>query len=250
MSIELLCFTCGSFQAPLTFFLGGSDNSFLTSPIPAYLIRHATKGLALFDTGLGLRYRRAMDEVLAPNEAGYNFRESDEFAARLRAADIDPADVRWVINSHLHADHCGGNASFPNATVVVQRQELDFARDRLDGSLYSADDFETGQPFLRVDGEHDLFGDGTLILFPTYGHTPGHQSARVRLASGDVVLTSDCCYLSRNIDQMAVSPSNFDKEASFDVLRRLKAIRDGGARMFFGHDPDQWHDIPQGTVLR
>ena len=250
MSVELLCFTCGSFQAPLTFFLGGSDRSFLTSPIPAYLIRHDSKGLALFDTGLGHRHRREMDFRLAADQTGFVFHESNAFAARLRAAGIDPAQVRWIINSHLHADHCGGNASFPNATVVVQRAELNFARARLDGSLYSADDFETGQPFLQVDGEHDLFGDGSLILLPTSGHTPGHQSAKVRLATGDVVLTSDCCYLQRNLDELTISPGNFDKEASLDVLRRLRAMRDKGTRMFFGHDPEQWQDVAQGTILR
>jgi glyoxylase-like metal-dependent hydrolase (beta-lactamase superfamily II) len=250
MGVELLRFTCGSFQAPLTFFLGGEDQNLLTSPVPAYLIRHPDKGMAIFDTGLHHRFRREIDAQLGPEEVGFDFREGDELAARLRAAGIDPADVRWVINSHLHADHCGGNGAFPNATIVIQRKELDFARAHIDGMLYADDDFETGQSFLAVDGEYDLWGDGSLILFPTYGHTPGHQSARVHLASGDVVLTSDCCYLARNLDELVISPGNFDREMSLDVLRRLRSMRERGTRMLFGHDPDQWQGVSQGTVLR
>lgn len=250
MGVELFRFTTGSFRAPLTFFLGGEDKTFVTSPVPAYLIRHPEKGMAIFDTGLHHRFRRELDAQLGPEEVGFDFREGDELAARLRAAEIDPADIRWVINSHLHIDHCGGNGAFPNATIVIQRSELDFARARADGMIYSEDDFETGQSFLAVHGEHDLWGDGSLVLFPTYGHTPGHQSARVRLASGDVVLTSDCCYLERNLDDLRVSPGNFDNEMSLDVLRHLRALREGGTRLLFGHDPDQWLDVPQGTVMR
>jgi len=250
MTIELLAFTCGTFQTPLTFFLGGTDTRMITAPIPAFLIRHADKGLALFDTGLGHRYKKDMEFHLAPDQVGFTFREHDEFAARLKVADVDPADVRWVINSHFHSDHCGGNASFPNATVVVQRREKEFAFAAEGSPIYDRADFDTGQPFLLIDGEHDLFGDGSLILMPTYGHTPGHQSARVRLPTGDVVLTSDCCYLSRNVETLSVPAFNHDAEASLGVLKRLKTMRDNGTRLIYGHDPEQWQQVPQAVPLK
>jgi glyoxylase-like metal-dependent hydrolase (beta-lactamase superfamily II) len=250
MTVELLAFTCGSFQAPLSFFLGGNDNKFLTSPIPAYLIRHATKGMALFDTGLGYRFRQEMDVHLPADKMGFTFRGSDELSARLRAAGIDPADIRWVINSHLHCDHCGGNASFPNATIVVQRKEKEAAYAAEGNPVYDRRDFDTGQPYLLIDGEHDFFGDGSLILMPTWGHTPGHQSARVRLPGGDVILTADCCYLERNLDTFGIPATNYDFEASLDVLKRLKAMRADGTRLFYGHDGNQWRHVPQATPIR
>ncbi len=250
MGIELLGFTCGIFQAPLSFFLSDGSTRFIKVPGPAYLIRHSEKGLALFDTGLSHRWLRTVEDPLQAGTVGFDFREGEALAARLRAADIDPNEVRWIINSHLHPDHCGGNADFPNATVVLQRREKEVAFASEDGNrYYFRGDFDTGQPILAVDGEHDLFGDGAVVLMPTYGHSAGHQSARVRTDRGEFVLTADCCYLARNLDTLGVPAHNFDREASLEVLRRLKHMRDQGTRLLFGHDPDQWRGVPQGARI-
>ena len=249
MGLELFAFGCGWFQAPKQFFGRDDGTEVIKTPVLAYLIRHPTHGLAVFDTGIGHRYQLAADVVIPPDVLALGYREGEEFAARLRAADVDPAAVRWVINSHLHPDHCGGNASFPNATVVIQRRELEAARQNEGGPMYDPADFDHGQPLLKIDGEHDLFGDGTLMLFPTYGHTPGHQSARVKLASGDVVLTADCCYMGYNLDHLCIPGLNIDHEASLEVLRRLRGLRDKGARLVFGHDPDQWQGAPLGQPI-
>jgi N-acyl homoserine lactone hydrolase len=249
MTIELFAFECGRFQAPAPFSGNNSTEQYLKAPVPAWLIRHPSKGMAIFDTGLGQRFLMEADARLADDVVGFEFHESDELAARLRSADIDPANINWIINSHLHADHCGGNASFPNATLVIQRREWEVARDNPDGRSYNAADFDIGQPVLAIDGEHNLFGDGTLVLFPTYGHTPGHQSARVKLASGDVVLTADCCYQSYNLEHFSVPGINKDVEASREVLLRLRAMRDRGSRILFGHDPEQWRRVPQARAI-
>ena len=247
--LNLFAFDCGWLQSKKSFFIAADSDEIVRSPVPAFLIEHP-KGLALFDTGLHPRYVRTAENALPADQQGYDLKDEWDIGQRLRSIGVDPARVDWIINSHLHADHCGGNGAFPNATIVIQRKELDFARAHIDGMLYADADFETGQSFLAVDGEHDLWGDRSLILFPTYGHTPGHQSARVRLAAGDVVLTSDCCYLARNLDELVISPGNFDREMSLDVLRRLRSMRERGTRMLFGHDPDQWQGVSQGTVLR
>ncbi|TMA68197.1 MAG: MBL fold metallo-hydrolase, partial [Deltaproteobacteria bacterium] len=69
-------------------------------------------------------------------------------------------------------------------------------------NFYDARNYDTGHEVLAVDGEHDLFGDGRVVCLPTYGHTPGHQSLRVRLGGGDVVLTADACYLRRTLEEL------------------------------------------------
>jgi N-acyl homoserine lactone hydrolase len=250
MTIELFAFECGRFQAPAPFYGKTDAQDYVKAPVPAWLIRHPDKGLAIFDTGLGHRFLMEANARLADDAIGFEFHESDELAVRLKAAHINPACVNWVINSHLHADHCGGNASFPNATIVVQRREWEVARDNPDGKSYHAPDFDLGQPVLAIDGEHDLFGDGSLVLFPTFGHTPGHQSARVRLASGEVILTADCCYMQYNLDHLSVPSINKDVPASTEVLRTLRGLRDRGTRILFGHDPVQWQQVPQGRAIR
>jgi glyoxylase-like metal-dependent hydrolase (beta-lactamase superfamily II) len=248
MMLQLYALTCGWFQAPLGFFIGGEHDRVVRAPVPAYLISHP-KGLALFDTGLGVRFRREADSQLGEQEMGFEFDESADIAMRLRAIDIDPADVKWIINSHFHVDHCGGNASIPNATVIIQSRELAAAKAHADGLLYNALDFDVGHPVMAIDGEHDLFGDGSVVLFPTFGHTAGHQSARVGLASGDVILTADCCYLQQNLDEMLLPAHTHDLEASLATLRHLAALRNKGAKIFFGHDADLWRTIPRDQPL-
>ena len=119
------------------------------------------------------------------------------------------------INSHLHFDHTGGNAQIPNARLVVQRREWEAGHDadQIARQFYIPHDYEHGHDMLLVDGEHDLFGDGRVVCLPTYGHTPGHQSLRVRLDCGDVVLTGDACYLRRTLEELHLPSVVDDAEA-------------------------------------
>ena len=143
--------------------------------MPSYLIDHP-KGRALVDTGMGGRYRRDLADALPPNKFGLQWFEGMEISTRLKSIDVDPASINWIINSHLHIDHCGGNALLPSATMIAQARELDVAHNNPEPGLYEALDFDTGQSVMTINGEHDLFGDGTVRIIPTYGHTPGHQS--------------------------------------------------------------------------
>src|SRR6185295_13469531 len=132
-----------------------------------------------------------------------------------------------------------GTACVPNARVVVQRREWQAGRDPdlSTANHFDRKNYDTGHDVLEIDGEHDLFGDGTVVCVPTYGHTPGHQSLRVRLDAGDVVLTSDACYLRRTLDTLHLPPIVHDRDAMTASLHRLRALRDGGARLIYGHDP-------------
>lgn len=250
-TLTLYAFTCGWFQAPTGFFVEGGEKTFLRTPIPAYLIDHP-RGRALFDTGLSKRFIRAFADKLPSDTPGFDFDESAEIAARLRAVEVDPASIQWIINSHFHVDHCGGNASIPNATIIVQAQERPAARVAMDAGskAYDAADFTAGHPVLAISGEHDLFGDGSVVVFPTAGHTPGHQSVRLKLQRGDVVLAADCCYLERSLNELRVSPGDVDREASLATLRRLASMREGGTQIFYGHDPAFWKTIAQAHPIR
>ena len=102
---------------------------------------------------------------------------------------------------------------------------------------------------MLIDGEYDVFGDQSVTIIPTFGHTPGHQSARIRLANGPVILAADCCYLKRSIDEMRLSRGNWDAETSLETLRRLRSFREIGVRLFYGHDAEFWKAVPQATSL-
>jgi N-acyl homoserine lactone hydrolase len=96
-----------------------------------------------------------------------------------------------------------------------------------------------------VDGEHDVFGDGSVVCLPTHGHTPGHQSLKLRLPGGDIVLAADSCYFCRTLRERRLQRFAYDKEAMLAALDRLAALEKAGARIVFGHDPEFWAGVPQ-----
>ncbi len=241
--IALYAFTCGWITMPLRSFIADEAKTPFRVPVPAYLIEHE-KGLAVFDTGLGIPAATALN---AMKGVAAEFDALADVGARLRAAGFDPGAVRFIVNSHLHSDHSGGNVALPNATVVIQAPEWDAAR--AGGEAYEGGMFDAGHPVLKLNGEHDLFGDGAVMLFPTPGHTPGHQCARVLLESGPVVLAGDCCYMRRTLDDLALPRITADPETHLKSIKALRAMRDRGDRIFYGHDPEQWAGVPQGTRI-
>src|SRR5271155_4522198 len=178
------------------------------------------------------------------------FQPGEEVSARLEAIDRDPAEIDLIINSHFHFDHVGGNALIPNATMLVQRREWDAGMDPDTAAQRGFDprDFDLGHKLRLIDGEHDVFGDGSVVCLPTYGHTPGHQSLRVRLASGDVVLAADACYFCRTLLERRLPHRVYDRQAMLDSLDRLARLEATGARIFFGHDGEFWKGVPQAPA--
>jgi glyoxylase-like metal-dependent hydrolase (beta-lactamase superfamily II) len=223
-------------------------------PVPSYLIEHP-KGSVLFDTGMHPELQTNPEAKLGRVARIFKFdkyKPGNEVSARLKAIGRDPASIDYVINSHLHFDHAGGNAQIPNATLVVQKKDLEIGRDAERAAQFGFDpeDVSLGHPVKAIEGEHDLFGDGRLVCLPTHGHTPGHQSLKVRLDSGDVVLAGDACYFCRTLKERRLPRFVHDREAMLASLDRLAQLQRGGARIFFGHDAEFWSSLPHnGTPI-
>jgi glyoxylase-like metal-dependent hydrolase (beta-lactamase superfamily II) len=248
--MKLHALTCGWLDGPTGNFLAG-EHGRLRVPVPCFLIEHP-QGAVLFDTGLHPQTQTdpAGRLGVVSRVFGVEFAAGEEVAARLATLGVDATRVRYLINSHLHFDHTGGNAQIPNARLVVQRREWEAGRDadQIARQFYFPHDYEHGHDTLLVDGEHDLFGDGRIVCLPTHGHTPGHQSLRVRLDSGDVILTGDACYLRRTLEELHLPSVVDDPEAMRAALLKLRALRDAGARLIFGHDPEDWATVPAGMT--
>ena len=248
--VRLFALTCGWLTGSLGGFLAG-ENGRLRVPVPCFLIDHP-QGKVLFDSGLHPEAQTdpAARLGVAARLFDVEFGADEDVARRLAALDVDPGAIRYLVNSHLHFDHTGGNAMIPNAQLIVQRLEWEAGQDPdlARRNFYDRKDYDTGHDVRLVSGEHDLFGDGRVVCLPTYGHTPGHQSLRVRLDSGDVVLTADACYLRRTLEALHLPAVVHDEQLMLASLHRLRALRASGARIFYGHDPEFWAGVPQAPV--
>jgi len=251
MSLAVYAFTCGHLTGDFGRLMEGGEGH-IRLPIPAYLIEHP-KGTALFDTGMHPDCQHDPAARVGERVAGlfeFDYHPGEDIAGRLVAFGRDPATIDLIVNSHFHFDHVGGNALIPNATMVVQRREWNAGMDTdaARRSGFDPRDFDLGHKLRLVDGEHDVFGDGSVVCLPTHGHTPGHQSLKLRLAGGEVVLAADSCYFCRTLRERRLPRFAHDHEAMHASLDRLAALEAAGARIFFGHDPEFWRTVPQAPM--
>ena len=167
-----------------------------------------------------------------------------EVLAQLARVGLQPSDVRYVVNTHLHGDHVGGQTDLPDATFVCQRAEYEYAHDPDIPSMvreYPHENLRFDElRYEPIDGELDLYGDGAITLLPTPGHTPGHQSVLLRLPeTGPVILTGDAIWTQANLDEMTLPGIIwFPSEYVRSRRRLLELQRETGAQWFHTHDPE------------
>jgi len=242
--------TCGWLSSDLSMMLAGLDGK-IRFPVPAYLIEHP-KGHVLFDTGMHPDIQHD-----APGRIGelanlfvVEFRPGEDIRSRLEHLQIDVNKIEYLVNSHLHFDHTGGNELVPNAKIIIQKREWEAGHmpEFIESNIFNPNDYEHGHLVKQVEGEHDLFGDGTVVTIPTFGHTPGHQSLKVKLTSGEIVLAADSCYLKRTIEHLHLPRQVLDRAEMLNSLFLLRKLQSAGARIFYGHDPEFWEHVPQAPL--
>ena len=235
---------------PLRAMLDGEEGE-IRLPVPCYLIEH-DKGLVLFDSGLNtdLQNPEGPRNLRIAKRFRPEFKPGEELTARLEHCDVDITTVRYLINSHLHFDHSGGNKQVANAQLVVQQREWSAGNDPdlIHANGFAAEDYHLGHDLKLIDGEHDLFGDGSVVCVPTFGHTPGHQSLKLRLASGEVLLAGDACYLRKTLENLHLPRILHNRDEMIESLKRLRSLQAAGARIFFGHDAEFWESVPQAPA--
>ncbi|MGE0715691.1 MAG: N-acyl homoserine lactonase family protein [Alphaproteobacteria bacterium] len=250
MTVRLYAMTLGRLDVNMANMMEGSQG-IERVPVPAFLVEHP-KGRLVYDTGMHplIQTDPAAHLGETASRFGFDYAPGEEVSGRLEAIDRDPARIDLIVTSHLHFDHAGGNGLIPNADILIQRREWDVAMDPEVGPKWGLHrrDVELGHRVTKVEGEHDVFGDGRVVCIPTHGHTPGHQSLKVRLDDGEVVLTGDACYFCRTLDERRLPARVFDRPAMRESLDRLAALRDGGAKLIFGHDAEFWKSVPQAPA--
>ena len=209
------------------------------------LVEHDT-GLVLIDTGLGNKEDAKFRDIYGVENAGQQGRTQLEDA--LAALGVTAGDVRWVIDTHLHFDHAGGNTfrdeagavrpSFPAATYVVQQRELDFARhtNERTAASYLRHNFEP-ITFRLIDGETEVLPG--IRCLPTPGHVPYHQSVLVESAGERACFLADLVPTSAHLPLPWIMGYDLEPLVTLESKRRLYARAEAeGWLLWFEHDPE------------
>lgn len=200
----------GRFAALKAFGVGVSRKDYTRVPVPAFLIRHPGVGPILVDTGLHGSVASDPKQAMGRMQASYFEQEhGQDVVSQLRAKKISANEISVVIMTHLHGDHASAMSEFAGATFVVSASEWRAVNELRVPMLkgYVRRHYDLGVDFRLVDFNDaltdsygplghtwDLFGDGSVRLASTPGHTPGHMSVIVRLPQRDFVMAGDAMY--------------------------------------------------------
>ena len=211
-----------------------------------WLIKHGSEWL-LWDTGVpeaALNDPRGWSTL--PKLIVYHLDKS--LTDQLAEIGLKPGDIGRVAISHTHGDHIGNVGLFPDSTIVMQRAEYswihspDGPNDNVNQLMALARKLMgTPKNLQLIDGDTDVFGDGSVTLVSTPGHTPGHQSLLVHLKnSGFIMLSGDVVHLEENFEKNIVPSLNTNKAESIASMERVRQlIAAYKATFFINHDKSQ-----------
>jgi N-acyl homoserine lactone hydrolase len=237
--LKIHVFDTGSFELPeAVVYGGGSWFKKRRMTASAFVIEHPTAGLIVFDSGLSpalvenpARYAGRLVSMLLE----FHVRAGQDLVSQMRAAGLNPDDVRYVVPSDLHFDHTGTLESFHNATLVVAAKELAFATAKpgwLPNFVVPEDfddmtkrveiDYDHGEPYATFFAHHDLLGDGSIILVDLRGHTPGSQGMIVRASPDPVLLAGDAAWVEESWRYAAMPLWADDPDLWWEQIWRIK----------------------------
>jgi glyoxylase-like metal-dependent hydrolase (beta-lactamase superfamily II) len=238
--MSLTRFECGTPQAPIavnprfsdTYAYGDLKLQFVYS---CYLVKHGDEYL-LWDTG---------HAMTAPNVA-----PKVSLVDLLAKIDLKPEQITYVGISHYHADHTGQVGSFPKATLLIGKGDWDAINSPKPAEGVNFKPFEN---WMKGEGkveplvaDKDVFGDGSVIVLSTPGHTPGHHSLLVKLPqTGNVVISGDAAHFHENLESDGVPIFNFNRAETVASLERIKKIASNlKATIIIQHDARDIDKLP------
>jgi N-acyl homoserine lactone hydrolase len=237
-------------------------DEWLTCPIPSFLVEHPNAGPVLIDTGfhasVAVNARSNLGRVGALFYKDIDMRQEQAAAAQLRDKGIQPADVKVVVMTHLHFDHASAIADFPNATFLVSDVEWEAATEGGWRQGYNHSQFDHGFDYRLVDFDapdassfsgfarsHDVFGDGSVRVAFTPGHTLGHMSVVLQTESGEVLVAGDAIFMRRTLEDDHLPAMLADEHLFRRSLRELRQYvkETPDALVIPGHDWEAWQKL-------
>ncbi|QAU42842.1 N-acyl homoserine lactonase family protein [Bradyrhizobium guangdongense] len=199
-----------------------------------YLIKHS-QGWFLWDTGIPDAVAGMPNGLVPADSKAVTWRRPKTLAAQLEQIGVKPVDVKAMGVSHTHPDHIGNVEMFPQATLYVQKAEYDWP------GANNEPRFKPSHPVELLAGDKDVFGDGSITILSTPGHTPGHQSLMVRLPkTGVVVLSGDAAHFRDNYDNRRVPTMNVSKDQSLASMQKIAdVVSKEKGQLWINHDKAQ-----------
>jgi glyoxylase-like metal-dependent hydrolase (beta-lactamase superfamily II) len=237
----------------------------LKSPMGAFLLEHPTAGQILVDTGVHPSTAERLNENFGRLN-GYVFRTlrtspEQSVPAQLRGRDIDPDQIPIVLMTHLHVDHASAMSEFPGAKFICAEVEWRAANARLGAfSGYTRTQLPPARRVQTIDFDDaaaeshppfdhtvDLFGDGSVRLLFTPGHTRGHVSVLVRLADREGLLIGDAVYTMRNLLEGILPYKTVQNSAYRRSAEQLRAYfeQNPDALVIPTHDIEVWERLDE-----
>jgi glyoxylase-like metal-dependent hydrolase (beta-lactamase superfamily II) len=234
----------------------------LKVPIVAFLVEHPSAGSVLIDTGfhasVAVKPRSNLGRMGAMLYRDIEMTPEQSVAAQLRAKGIQAADVKAVIMTHLHPDHASAIVDFPGATFLVSDVEWRAATDGGPRQGYVQTQFDHGFQYRLVDfgsddassfsgfaRSLDVFGDGSVRLAFTPGHTLGHMSVVLRTEHGEVLVTGDAIFMHRTLEEdhlpFALPDEHLFRRSLREIRQYVKETPD--AIVIPGHDWEAWQKL-------
>jgi N-acyl homoserine lactone hydrolase len=217
---------------------------------PCFLLQHPA-GFFLWDTGLG---DALVGHDPPVNEAGVGLHVQKTLVGQLAQIGVRPADIKVLAFSHFHVDHTGNANLFTAATWLINEEELRWALGKPTPPVVVPESFNAYKNVQTrmISGDYDVFGDGTIRILRTPGHTPGHQVLLVRLAhAGPVLLSGDLYHLASDRPRAGdgaaqVMTVNVDRAQTLASMNRVESIlKNTAGRLVIQHDPADFASLPK-----
>jgi N-acyl homoserine lactone hydrolase len=244
------------------FGIGVPKDQFVRAPIQCFLVEHPGAGAILIDTGfhasVAVKPRSNLGMFGTVIYRDIDMRPEQSAAAQLRERGIEPATVGTVIMTHLHPDHASAIVDYPEATFLVSSAEWEAASEGGQRDGYVKRQFDHGFDYRLVDFDSDdansfsgfarafdVFGDGSVRVAFTPGHTMGHMSVVLRTAKGEVLLAGDAMFMNRTLEDDHLPHMLADAHLFRRSLREIRQYYNEtpGAVVIPGHDLEAWQRL-------